>query len=324
MLTRKIRRDWFGMRVFSLLLLRRHSSHQDPPSAVSSVSNSSVYPIPLSPWIPVRLLAVAGTSSLDTKHSCPMFVKRALLSIYYCGFAVAFSPLSTTFISRTPTRATTPSALKMSDFTLDPSVTSFVFIEYQNEFTTPGGKLHDAVKPCMESNNMLENSKKTLKAARDAGCTIIHCPISFEPGHHEISKNPYGILKGVKDGEAFQSGSSGAEFHPDMKPQAGDLVVKGKSGLCGFESTNLDFLLSQHDTKNVVLGGFLTNCKYAALCFCSVLCDLAQLSIVVLTKAAWRVRCVRRMKKATKSTPSRIVSPPRRSKPMLRLWSTSK
>jgi len=45
-----------------------------------------------------------------------------------------------------------------------------------------------------------------------------------------------------------------------MRPSAGDLVVKGKSGLCGFQSTNLDFLLRQKQTKNVVLGGFLTNC----------------------------------------------------------------
>jgi nicotinamidase-related amidase len=45
-----------------------------------------------------------------------------------------------------------------------------------------------------------------------------------------------------------------------MKPKEGDLVVKGKSGLCGFESTNLDFLLRQNCIKNVILGGFLTNC----------------------------------------------------------------
>jgi len=36
--------------------------------------------------------------------------------------------------------------------------------------------------------------------------------------------------------------------------------VKGNSGLCGFKSTNLEFLLGQSGAKNVVLGGFLTNC----------------------------------------------------------------
>ncbi len=45
-----------------------------------------------------------------------------------------------------------------------------------------------------------------------------------------------------------------------MKPADEDLIVKGKNGLCGFSSTNLDFLLRQNGIKNVVLGGFLTNC----------------------------------------------------------------
>jgi nicotinamidase-related amidase len=64
----------------------------------------------------------------------------------------------------------------------------------------------------------------------------------------------------VKEGGAFTNGEWGAEFYSTMKPEKGDLVVKGKSGLCGFQSTNLDFLLRQNGIKNVVLGGFLTNC----------------------------------------------------------------
>merc|ERR1712241_1099387 len=42
--------------------------------------------------------------------------------------------------------------------------------------------------------------------------------------------------------------------------EEGDTVCKGKAGLCGFASTNLDFMLRQNGIKNVVLGGFLTNC----------------------------------------------------------------
>jgi nicotinamidase-related amidase len=141
------------------------------------------------------------------------------------------------------------------------SETAFVCIEYQNEFCSPGGKLHDAVKECMDATNMLPTSIQTITAARQAGCTIVHCPIQFEPGHHEISSSPYGILAGVKNGGAFTAREWGADFVNGMKPVVpGDLIVKGKSGLCGFASTNLDFLLRQHGAKNVVLCGFLTNC----------------------------------------------------------------
>ncbi|KAL3928814.1 MAG: hypothetical protein SGARI_004926, partial [Bacillariaceae sp.] len=148
----------------------------------------------------------------------------------------------------------------MVDFQLDPHETAFVGIEYQHEFTTEKGKLHDAVKDVMTATNMLENSSKFAEACRAKGVKVIHCPILFEKGHHEISSKPYGILAGVKDGAAFENGTWGAEFCEAMKPKDGDLIVKGKSGLCGFESTNLDFLLRQNGIKNIVLGGFLTNC----------------------------------------------------------------
>jgi len=167
---------------------------------------------------------------------------------------------TTTGISKVARRTALSMSEDSSELSLDPKDTAFVFIEYQNEFATEGGKLYDAVKDVMEETNMLENSSKLLSLARDSGCTVIHAPISFEPGHDEISDSCYGILAGVKEGSAFTKGEWGADFAASMMPQKGDLIVKGKSGLCSFASTNLDFLLRQKGAKNVVLGGFLTNC----------------------------------------------------------------
>ena len=148
----------------------------------------------------------------------------------------------------------------MPDFTLDTKETALLLIEYQNEFTTEGGKLYPAVKEVMEKTGMLENSSKLLEFCREKGVTIIHCSIGFEKGHNEISNMPYGILAGVKEGRAFEIGSTGHEICDAMKPKENELVVKGKTGLCAFQSTNLDFILRQNNMKNVVLGGFLTNC----------------------------------------------------------------
>jgi nicotinamidase-related amidase len=140
-----------------------------------------------------------------------------------------------------------------------PSDTAFVFIEFQNEFTSPGGKLYDAVKDTMDQYDTIANAQKVLTVARNAGCTIIHAPIEFEPGHREIN-GEFGILANVKAGEAFTAKTWNSDFCDAMKPAPTDLVVKGKTGLCGFHSTNLDFLLRQNHITNVVLSGFLTNC----------------------------------------------------------------
>jgi ureidoacrylate peracid hydrolase len=143
---------------------------------------------------------------------------------------------------------------------MNPRTTAVVLIEYQNDFTTPGGKLHEAVKPVMESTNMLENTVEMVKAAREAGATIVYVPIQFAPGFRELSPNPYGILKGCKDGAVFEKGSWGAQVVDVLKPQPEDIVIEGKRGLDSFATTNLDFILRSRKIDTIALGGFLTNC----------------------------------------------------------------
>ena len=143
---------------------------------------------------------------------------------------------------------------------LDHATTAVVLIEYQNDFTTEGGVLHDAVAPVMESTGLLANTTALVEAARSAGVTVMHAPITFAKGYNEITSHPYGILKGVVDGKAFVKGSWGAAIVDELTPQDGDILVEGKRGLDTFASTNLDFILRSKGIRTIILGGFLTNC----------------------------------------------------------------
>ena len=143
---------------------------------------------------------------------------------------------------------------------MDPTRTAVVLIEYQNDFTTDKGVLHEAVKPTMDSTGMLDKTRAVVDAARAAGAVIVHAPIQFAAGYHEITRHPYGILKGVVDGGAFVKGTWGAEIVDALTPADGDIVVEGKRGLDTFASTNLDFILRSKGITTIALGGFLTNC----------------------------------------------------------------
>lgn len=143
---------------------------------------------------------------------------------------------------------------------IDPSKTAVVLIEYQNDFVSEGGALHGAVEAVMDKTDMLANTKKLVQAARAAGATIMHAPITFAAGYNEISAHPYGILKGVVDGAAFIKGGWGGAIADEMAPEEGDIVIEGKRGLDTFASTNLDFILRSKGIETLVLGGFLTNC----------------------------------------------------------------
>ncbi|MFT4031403.1 MAG: cysteine hydrolase [Siphonobacter sp.] len=138
--------------------------------------------------------------------------------------------------------------------------TALVLIEFQNDFTTEGGVFHGGVKAVMDKTNMLKNTVTLVQQARQAGVQIVHVPISFTPNYHELTSKPYGILKGVVDNGAFQKGTWGAEIHTDLKPYPEDIIIEGKRGLCGFASTNLDFILRSRGIQNIALAGFLTNC----------------------------------------------------------------
>lgn len=143
---------------------------------------------------------------------------------------------------------------------IDPSTTALVLIEFQNDFTTPGGVFHGAVEGVMAQTGMLAKTQQVLTRAREAGMTVMHAPITFTEGYNEITRHPYGILAGVVDGNAFVKGGWGADFCADVAPQAGDIVIEGKRGLDTFASTNIDFILRSKGIKTVVLCGFLTNC----------------------------------------------------------------
>ena len=143
---------------------------------------------------------------------------------------------------------------------IDPKTTALLLIEYQNDFTSEGGALHQGVKAVMESTNMLANSVAVANQARAAGVTVMYAPISFAAGYREITPDPYVILKGVVDSNAFVRGTWGAAIADSISPAPEDIVVEGKRGLDTFASTNLDFILRSRGIKTLAVAGFLTNC----------------------------------------------------------------
>ena len=101
-----------------------------------------------------------------------------------------------------PARVHTPGVAGVD---VDAKKTAVVFIEYQNEFTTEGGKLHDAVKGTMGS--MLSTSADLAEAARAAGATVMHAPICFKEDASDNPNKGVGILAGCAGDKLFTEGT---------------------------------------------------------------------------------------------------------------------
>ncbi len=142
---------------------------------------------------------------------------------------------------------------------MNPEKTAIVLIECQNDFLSKSGKLHGLVKGVLESNHVVANINDLIKRAREKGWPIIHVPIVFSSDYREMGDEPYGIMKAVKDSGAFQKGSDGAKIAESIEIRDGDIVMDGKSSICAFSGTNLDFVLKNRGIMTIALGGLLTN-----------------------------------------------------------------
>ena len=138
------------------------------------------------------------------------------------------------------------------------SETAVVLIEFQNEFCKAGGKLFDDVKNEIARQDTLSNAARLLRAARQKGCRIIHCPfILDEPWveRHAVG----GIIAEAAKAGAFRAGEWGTRIIDEMTPVDPETVLSGKHALSGFSNTPLDRLLKENSIRNVAIAGFLSN-----------------------------------------------------------------
>lgn len=65
----------------------------------------------------------------------------------------------------------------------------------------------------------------------------------------------------MKASGSFKRNGWGGAICESMAPASDDVIIQGKSGLCGFASTNLNFVLAHNHIENVVLAGFLVSAQ---------------------------------------------------------------
>lgn len=106
----------------------------------------------------------------------------------------------------------------MTNPVYEPEITALLCIDLYNDFLAEGGKLFPWVKDIAKENNMHENLRKIVAAAREAGITVYHVPHRrWESGDYEDWKypSPYKLRAGQR--QAFAKGTWGGTFHDDFK-----------------------------------------------------------------------------------------------------------
>ncbi len=144
--------------------------------------------------------------------------------------------------------------------------TAFIFIEFQNDFCSEGGKLYDLVKDEIARNHTIENAQKLLLGAREKGAFVIHCPFVLDADWTEKIQAD-GILHGILESRIFAPHTWGQAILEAMKPADYELTLGGKRSLSAFSHTDLETILHDANIRNIVICGFLTNVCVQATAF---------------------------------------------------------
>lgn len=135
--------------------------------------------------------------------------------------------------------------------------TAIILIGYQEDYFGKDGKLRTVIEASSEV--VLNNTIKLIEAVKDHVALIVETPIVFTRDYSELVE-PSGILKVIKDVQAFQAGTAGAETIPELKAYGQRILqVPGKRGLNAFTGTCLERLLKAKNITDVVLAGAVTS-----------------------------------------------------------------
>jgi len=138
--------------------------------------------------------------------------------------------------------------------------TVLLVIDPVNDFLSEGGAAWEMTKNTVKLHNVVENLRRAIEAARRHGMPVLFGPMAYteeDYAHHALHRRS-GINRLMFETKMFLAGSWGADFHPDLQPATGDIVLLPHKGTDVFE-TDLPQHLERLGTTHVVIAGMTAN-----------------------------------------------------------------
>ena len=138
--------------------------------------------------------------------------------------------------------------------------TVLLVIDPVNDFLSEGGAAWEMTKGTVEKNNVIPNLKRAIDGARAQGIQVLFGPMAYteeDYAHHNLQKRS-GINRLMFENKMFLAGSWGADFHPELLPQAQDIVLLPHKS-CDVFQTDLAEHLESRGITHLVIAGMTAN-----------------------------------------------------------------
>lgn len=150
----------------------------------------------------------------------------------------------------------------MSDLTLPKDKTAILVMDCQNDIVHEdgkvGGHLTDGAMPrLIKEKNILGTISKLAAAGRAAKVPIIHVRHAYRPDYADLPEN-FKIFRSMKQMQALQDGTWGAEIHADVSLEPQDIVIT-KTRVSSFYASPLEGILNAQGFTHLVLTGIATD-----------------------------------------------------------------
>lgn len=141
-----------------------------------------------------------------------------------------------------------------------PNHTAILVIDPVNDFLSDGGAAWDLTKTTVKMNNVVENIKLATDGAREQGIPVFWGPMAYteEDYANEQLHRRSGINRLMFERKMFLAGSWGADFHPELQPKDGDIVLLPHKTSDVF-STDLPEHLQSRGITHLVIAGMTAN-----------------------------------------------------------------
>ena len=136
--------------------------------------------------------------------------------------------------------------------------TALLVCDVQNDLVDPKGKVGaGGLAKIVAERNLLSNLKALIASVRGKGWPVVYVGLGYREDYRDVLSVAPRIAK-ARESKVAVRGEWGAEFHPDIAPQDGDIVFY-KQWVNPFFGTPLLEWLRRNGVGSLLIAGTATN-----------------------------------------------------------------
>lgn len=140
--------------------------------------------------------------------------------------------------------------------TFDPAQTALLVIDPVNDFLSEGGAGWELMHGTVEKHDVVGHLRQLIDGMRARRVPVLYGPMAYtsdDCGEQELQRRT-GINRIMFERQMFLAGSWGADFHPELRPGAGEVVLQPHKGTDVFETDLREHLERLGVTQLIIAG----------------------------------------------------------------------